>query len=396
MSKQHKKVTIIGGPFAQQVDPVLQLVPSGKGQLAASIADSFQSHGEIVERWGNFDGGQSFTFDELASALDKLNTDVVVFLAHLPNVLIVTSATKIRLGEGEEAHLKMRAAPKLVARIKKQHPQVLLVPFKLADADMSRVEIVRWMLELHAGLAVYSRLGDSSKFYVIDALANEITVSKTELPERLVQEVSHFLEAIRRRSLHKAHEIPNVPYLNNIVDFSRKMQPAFSQIIERNVSSGRWPGNFSFRCTHGFLSSRTEDGFIITRRDVDKTGLTENDFVFVSLNLENDSLAYSGTEGVKPSIDSPVHRLIYERIPWVKSVVHGHLQAHGDRVHLEKLQRWPCGAENEAYDIIKVSPQEARDLWVVNVEGHGFVALIGLDNPKEALDILSQLEFTKD
>jgi hypothetical protein len=40
ISNQHKKVTVIGGPFAQQVDPVLQLVPSGKGQLAAAIADA--------------------------------------------------------------------------------------------------------------------------------------------------------------------------------------------------------------------------------------------------------------------------------------------------------------------------------------------------------------------
>jgi hypothetical protein len=396
MSNLRKKVTVIGGPFPQQVDPVLQLVPTGKGQLAAAIADSFQQAGAEVERWGNFDGGTPFTFDALSAALDDLATDVVVCLAHLPNILIESSPTKIRLADGEEGTLKVRAAPKLIARIKKQHPQVLLVPFKLADPEMMRVEIVRWMLELHAGLAVYSRLGDSSTFYIIDALANEIAVPKADLPQRLVQEIAHFMDAVRRRSLHQGHAIPDVPHLPAIVDFSRTMQPAFAQIIERNVSSGRFPGNFSFRCTHGFLSSRVEDGFVITRRDVDKTGLTEQDFVFVSLRLENDALIYSGAEGLKPSIDSPVHRLLYEQLPWVKSIVHGHLQAQGDMVHPAKLTRWPCGAENEAYDILSVAPREAQQVWVVNVEGHGFVALIGSDNPQNALLTLSRLEYAKD
>ncbi|GEM_PF-2215501 len=397
MINSKKKVYVIGGPFPQQVDPVLQLIPTGKGKLAAAIADTFEVNGQIVERWGNFDGGVPLTFDELAESLDTLETDanVVIFLPHLPNILIEPSQTKIRVNADEESNLKVRASPKLVTRIKKQHPQVLLVPFKLADPDMPRVEIVRWMLELHAGLAVYSRLGDSSQYYIIDALANEIPVSKIDLPDRLVQEVSHFLQAKRRRSIHKGEYIPQVPYLNEIVDFSKKMQPAFSQIIERNVSSGRWPGNFSFRCTHGFLSSRVEDGFIITRRNVDKTGLTQDDFVFVSLQLENDSLIYSGASGMKPSIDAPVHRIIYEKIPWVNSIVHGHLQAHGEVIYSEKLRRWPCGAENEAHDIIAVAPKKQQNLWIVNIEGHGFVALIGTNTPTEALHSLSQLHFTK-
>ncbi len=396
MTVQKNKICVIGGPFPQQVDPVLQLTPTGQGKLAADIANVFEENEYTVERLGNFDGGKPLTFDALADSLNTLDSDVVVFLPHLPNILIEASETKIRAKEGEELSLKIRPAPKLVAGIKKQHPQALLVPFKLADADMSRVEIVRWMLELHAGLAVYSRLGNSSQYFIIDALANEIPVSKNTLPARLVQEISHFLQAKRRRSIHKGDVVPEVPYLSDIVEFSRKMQPAFSQIIERNVSSGRWPGNFSFRCTHGFLSSRVENGFIITKRNVDKTGLTENDFVFVSLQLENEAIVYSGSSNIKPSIDSPVHRLIYEQIPWVRSIVHGHLQAQGESIYPHRLQRWPCGAENEAHDIIAVAPQEKQDLWIANVDGHGFVALIGSDNPSEALHRLSQLNYTKD
>lgn len=390
----NKTIAIIGGPFPQQVDPVLQLVPTGRGQLAAKIADEFEQRFDRVERIGNFPGGKPCDFSELQQAIEALNADVVVFLPHLPNVLVNFSPTKLRLQDGETSAIKIRPAPKLVQRIKRIYPETLLVPFKLADPDMSRAEIVRWMLELHAGLAVYSRLGESDHYYIIDALGNEIALSKAELPAALVETAWQFLKAVRRRSDRKGTRVPPVPHLEKLIAFSRKMQPAFSQIIERNAASGRWPGNFSFRCTYGFLSSRVRDGFIITRRNVDKVGLAAKDFVWVSFDLEDDKLVFYGLEGVKPSIDAPVHRVIYSKLPWVQSIVHGHLQVYGACVHPHKLPRWPCGAENEAFDIIAAAPTDrVPELWVANVEGHGFVALIGSQDPETALRELSELKF---
>ncbi len=390
----NKSIAVIGGPFPQRVDPVLQLVPTGRGQLAAKIADEFEKHFPLVERIGNFPGGKPCDFSELQQAIETLDADVVVFLPHLPNVLVDFSPAKLRLKDGESGEIEIRPAPKLVQRIKPFHPETLLVPFKLADASMSRVEIVKWMLELHAGLAVYSQLGESGRYCIIDALANETSVSKAELPAALVETVSHFLKAVRLRSERKGAGVPPVLHLEKLVAFSRRMQPAFSQIIERNVASGRWSGNFSFRCTHSFLSSRAEHGFTITRRNVEKTGLTVKDFVWVRLELENGRLAFWGAEGAKPSIDAPVHRVIYRDLSWVQSIVHGHLQVYGDCVHLHKMGRWPCGAENEGFDIVAAAPKDdGHELWVVNVEGHGFVALIGSQDPEAALKELSALRF---
>ena len=78
----------------------------------------------------------------------------------------------------------------------------------------------------------------------------------------------------------------------------------------------------------------------------------------------------------------------------MQSIVHGHLQVYGDCVHPHKLKRWPCGAENEGLDIITISPKDnVSKLWVVNVEGHGFVALIGDEDPEVALCKLGELSF---
>jgi hypothetical protein len=369
-------------------------VPSGHGQLAASIADAFEKYFSHVERIGNFPGGKACSFAELEDVIPTLAADVVIFMPHLPNVLVEPAPRKLRLREGESGTLTLHPAPKLVQRIKQFHPETLLVPFKLADVDMSRVDIVRWMLELHSALAVYSRLGDSRQYYVIDALANEVAVTKAELPTALVETVSHFLQAKRRRSVWKGDYALEVPVLPAFVAFSRKMQPAFAQIIERNVASGRWPGNFSFRCTHGFLSARAQRGFAITRRNVSKEGLTTKDFVWVSLELENEALVYYGEEGAKPSIDAPVHRLIYDKLPWVQSIVHGHVQVAGAVCYPIPLPRWPCGAENEGEDILAVAPTQDTELWVANVQGHGFVALLGGTDPRNALDELSKIKFS--
>jgi len=387
-------VRVVGGPIAQKIDLVLSLVPSGGGKLAGEISQHLENDFE-VERIGNFPKGQNVDFDSLQKMIPKFSADAVVFLPHLPNVLIEEQKGKIRLAEGGESYLKIRQAPKLVREIKKAQPNCLLIPFKLAEPDMGVAEIVRWMLKLHAGLAVYSRLGEKDKYTIIDVFANQKKVSRAELPQQLSQEIQRILSVTRRGSSRISKEVPVVANLYDFVNFSQKMQPAFSQIIERNVASGRWPGNFSFRCTYGFISSRCEGGFVITKRDVDKTGISEKDFVWVADELQDERLVYSTGGENKPSVDAPVHRIIYENLSWVKAIVHGHLQAEGELVAESTVSLWPCGAENEAHEILEFAPKDKRSLWVVNVPGHGFIALIGDDDPYEALEKLSQLNFKK-
>lgn len=392
------KVMVVGGPFAQRIDPVLKLVPSGEGRLAAKIADALERRFS-VSRLGNFPGAEACDFQELMERMESIDVNVLVFLPHLPNILVDSSPTKIRVGEGEDGNIYYVRAPKIVEGIKTQHPEVLLVPFKLADPSPNHQEVqsdvVRWMLGIHSALAVYSVLGESNQYFIIDALANEVPVAKANLPEELAKTIANFVKAIRRRSERVGEALPDVKYLKELIWFSRKMQPAFETIMAGNVIKERWPGNFSFRCTHGFLSSRADEGFAVTVRNVAKTGITEEDFVFVSLQLSDGKLQWSGRTDVKPSIDSPVHRIIYQEMPWVKSIVHGHLKVRGDCAHQEMLPRWPCGSENEGKDIVSVAPKTKQKLWVVNVEGHGFVALIGDENPREALEKLSEMEFAR-
>ncbi len=394
------KITVFGGPIHQHIDPVMMFVPTGRGKLAQTIAEELKQHVDDVALIGNFDGNFTHDFHAIEQAIENLDSNVVIFMPHLPNFFAhrhlghdTIRDQKIRVQDADVVTLNLYKAPKLLPLIKKLHPEVLLVPFKVADPDMSLVDILRWMLDAHAALAVYSRLGDSQHFWILDVLGNEIACTKSDLPHMLTREILHFTRAIRRRSLRISETIPSVPHMKNFADFSCTMQPAFSQIIQKNVGSGRWPGNFSFRCTYGFMSARLGQGFIITKRNVAKSGLTEKDFVYVDGMLHDEMLHYAGSADAKPSVDAPVHRMIYAELSWVHAIVHGHLFCEGKYVHAEKLTRWPCGAENEALEVIAKAPKETCDLWVANVEGHGFIALIGSDQITTGLNKLSLSQY---
>ena len=376
------------------MDDVLVLTPTGTGKSAAAISDAFENYFANVQRIGYFPGGEPCDFDQMEARANGTDANIIVFMPHLPNILVSKIPGKLRIEEGSVGNIEFCRAAKIVEGIKKIHRQALLVPFKIIEKDKFVGDVVQWMLDIHAALAVYSYLGESKVLWIVDALGNEIKVTRNDLPEVLAREIYRMSRAIRRSSVWMGPEIPSVPYLRALVDFSRKMEPAFTNII-RNVVVGRWPGNFSFRCAQGFLSFRAGDGFVVTMRNVAKTGLTENDFVFVKLALDGGKLQFWGRNDVKPSIDSPVHRAIYEALPWVKGIVHGHLYAKGDCAHERMLERWPCGAENEATEILAVAPRIYQKLWMVNVAGHGFVALIGDENPTEALDKLSKMAFDR-
>lgn len=391
MMSERKTVIVVGGPIRQKLDPVFDVVPSGNGQMAENIAKELEKSFS-VQRIGSFPGGNNCYFHELQETLsNSLEADAIIFLANLPNVLFDYSEEKIRAQPGEAGQITFRGAEKLVGKIKQKHKRALLVPFKLANQNMTRIEIVKWMLNLHSNLAVYSRLGDPSRnYWIIDVFGNETQVTKDKLPSALSSQLAHYLKAVRRTSRYFGPEmfqlLPPNPSIPAFQRFAAEAIDAFSQLAEKNVKSGRWPGNFSSRI------GAHHNTFIITKRDVDKNALEMKDFVMVDLFLdEYDQIRFWGEKGLKPSTDAPVHRIIYDKMPWVKHIVHGHLELKpGDFVHPESLTFWPCGSENEGYDIVAAAPRLiGPPLWAVNIQGHGFVALLGEQDPTPALQTLA-------
>ena len=144
MESERKTVVVVGGPIEQKLDPVLRVVPIGNGQLAEDIAKELAKV-LIVKKIGNFPGAKAKNcFDDIKKTLTAMERpDAVVFLASLPNVLFDFSPEKIRAKPGEVGRISYQCAEKLVESIKKQHRATLLVPFKLADQNMTRVEIVK-------------------------------------------------------------------------------------------------------------------------------------------------------------------------------------------------------------------------------------------------------------
>lgn len=116
---------------------------------------------------------------------------------------------------------------------------------------------------------------------------------------------------------------------------------------------------------------------IITPRAVDKSKLSENDFIEVRPDLRRRTIEYSG--GRKPSIDSGVHAATYASDPGITAILHSH---NPWPVSAPKTEfPFPCGVTEEAEEILaKLRPDPVS---VVELAEHGtFVVLRGEDAVK--------------
>lgn len=150
----------------------------------------------------------------------------------------------------------------------------------------------------------------------------------------------------------------------------RKIAEEFHSIVHA-TDQERFVGNCSFRCLEGFPSYREEGGIYVSPRNVDKRGLFCHSMVFVegSHNLTA-PVRYRGT--VKPSVDTPVQRALYNHYPKANYMIHGHVYVQG--APTTTGHPIPCGALEEVTAITKILPRE-KGSQAVNLIGHGFLAM---------------------
>lgn len=116
----------------------------------------------------------------------------------------------------------------------------------------------------------------------------------------------------------------------------------------------------------------------ITPRGIDKSKLTESDFIGVRADIEKRKIKYSGDR--KPSIDSGVHAIAYARDSGTVAILHSH---NPWIVGAPKTGfPFPCGVAEEADEI--TSKLRDGPIAVVEMADHGaFVAIRDVATAKE-------------
>ena len=106
---------------------------------------------------------------------------------------------------------------------------------------------------------------------------------------------------------------------------------------------------------------------------MDKREIGRDGFVCVDrrlLNHDSMSLKYYGEH--KPSVDAPIHVMLYNTYPNLRYIMHSHVYIAGVPITKEVI---PCGCTEEAYAIEDMVGKTLRDFCMVNLNGHGSIVL---------------------
>jgi hypothetical protein len=265
---------------------------------------------------------------------------------------------------------------KLVDKIKAVSPKSLLVISKNnMDSKYSIHGLVGKMLKLHANLMLEIS-GNRSKILasIYDPLGNcflrneeDIVTTGLDLMLRIQQIMNY--RRVGSECIGEAVEIPNEEVFFNL---SKTYASKFHELVHTD-NKDRFLGNLSFRCENGFPSFRSGDKIYVSKRNVDKRDIGRDGFVCVDsgmLNQDSMSLKYYGNN--KPSVDSPIHVMLYNTYPNLRYIMHSHVYIAGIPTTKEVI---PCGCTEEAYVISDMVGKKLRDFCMVNLNGHGSIVL---------------------
>lgn len=296
---------------------------------------------------------------DLEHAAHKANAaHVVIWLANVPN-----------------DHPK-----NCVRSIKVTNPTCVLVTSKRSvEKAYSIPAVVQHALGLHSNLVIlFTGLANQGKgkyrAQLIDPLGNLFwegvsTKDFQELGAALNLRVSYLLSLRRMGTVKAMGSCPEaIPDEQEFLQFVRSSAQKFAALIPSPEEINRFVGNASFRCSYGFPALKGDRAIYVSRRNVNKSGMTINDFVPIIGETEG-KLVYCGDH--KPSVDAPIQVRLFELYPNIRYMIHGHVYL-GDAPTTTTVL--PCGALLEANEVWEHFPEPDQEAFALNLRGHGFIA----------------------
>ena len=336
---------LIGGHFS---DDTAECRPSGYIRKLFHTMKLINPSGDI------YNGGQ---FKDLENILyHTLPYDVILWMPDIPN-----------------------DKPKLVRKIKKQNPKIILVTSKNnKDRRYSFMELVARALQVKANLFVEFQRGGGEQITasVCDPLGNQYVFSENvdEIATALICRLRDLCAFTRVGSSVVYSKEKVTPQdneeLRSFLGLVKKHAETFHELIHP-VDNSRLLGNASFRCEYGFPSFKKNDQVFISKRNVDKRDIGVEAFVPVNLYYgEDPKVFYHGED--KPSVDSPIQLMLYNYYPNIRYMLHSHVYITGAPITSRRI---PCGAIEEFFEIIQQFPMRDIDNLSLNLLGHGSLVM---------------------
>lgn len=349
---------IVGGTFASNPD---DMKPSGVAlKMFAHIANTkAYMHCMDVHI---VNGGPTGSLEGLVNMPITSDADVTVWMPNIPNE--------------EEKHYP-----------NKKRGSVLICS-KVMRKGYTRADSVSRIFKMYGNAVIEIRKEDGLfTFTLVDALAN-VWYDGSDIPSLVtaIMAFTAFTKAAKRVTTSRACEtyIPvkgffdhNRDNLEKLLEINKKLQ----EHIHTSCGS-RFFGNVSTRCQKLFPSARLKDEsnhaisyehdkMYVSPRNTDKQSLTPEDMVLYFGVTDS----YVGEK--KPSVDAPAQVRLYQKMPNINFMIHGHAEIGLEESVTTKHYKL-CGDINEVEEILRVVDKDSTG-FIVNLLGHGF--LIGADTP---------------
>ncbi len=323
------KILVVGGTF-----------DLNGGKSSGFINKLFDAVEEKDKKLIN--GGNYKDLDKILSSV--INYSVVFWLANVPNEL-----PKIR-------------------NVKEIAPNVILVNSKRNDNKYTFKELVKRTILQKANLSFeFKKEGDIFKIKVFDPLGS-VWYQGFDIKKAVNQTMKRIDYLINLTRVHTFKS--DMSYKLYIENSYLNLIKSYSKVFYKNIISKDDSKELikTFRCTRGMPSCRYKDYFLVSKRKVKNKFLGKNDFVAVYIN--NEKIFYYGD--LKPSVDTPVHIKLYEKLPNINYIIHSHCYVKDAPIVNENI---PCGAIEGVDKIIKIILKNYKSLnlkkYAINLKGHG-------------------------
>ena len=231
----------------------------------------------------------------------------------------------------------------------------------------------------NAVIAIYKDDPKKIRFKLIDALGN-IWINTNDIGE-LCFNIKKFYtwtkESIRKSLNWKDYsevvmDEPINHILVKLIDINNKLS---DKVV--NAVGKRFFGNVSTRCMGLFPTSIENNLIYVSRRNIDKSKLSVDDFVICDkeFNFYGDN---------KPSVDSPIQISLYNAFPKIRYMIHGHAYISDADITNKYV---PCGDMREVDEIKKVWGDKPKN---INLKNHGF--LIVAESLEELENIINNVK----
>ncbi len=336
----------------------------------------------------------SGTWDENGGTPSKVAIDIVKGLSAYTSVAHINGGDYNQLKEILESSILMKNSDAIIwapnvannlpkiRNVKEYYPKKILVTTKnTIRRKISIQTIIAHGLAQKSNLMVPISLhSDRSTFLasIIDPLGNmwfKPSDNFVQLGKELYKHISRLLKVTRQPSIQGSTD--NISFTatkesDHFIEVVKKCGDIFHELLMPDSKTKRFLGNSSFRCSKGFPSMRTHDGIFVSRRNVDKRNINNTSFVRALLAVDK-TVYYYGQN--KPSVDTPIQLRLYEELPEINYMIHGHVYVK-DAFYTQKMI--PCGGIEEVAEIITALKKNNVSLnsltaFAINLIGHGCI-----------------------